>query len=200
MSRGPFATHGSCGSAGADTESGRKRGPGSPGARASFRRNTSLAPQHERSYAGRGLRTPTQSQMAAADIESIPMFAQLSSDERARVARVARAVQLDVGHVVVNEGEFAFDFYAIKRGTAEVQQGGERIRALGAGDVFGEIGVVPNHARRWKRRRTATVIVTAPTEAIVIDGSDFRRLTQDIPTLQDAIRATAAGRSRAEPS
>ncbi len=59
---------------------------------------------------------------------------------------------------------------------------------------------MPVDDRRWKRRRTATVIVTAPTEAIVIDGSDLGRLTEDIPTLHDAIRATAAERRRAEPS
>jgi CRP-like cAMP-binding protein len=138
--------------------------------------------------------------MNAADIESVPLFARLSPDDRARVAEVARTVQLDVGHVVVNEGEFAFDFYAIRQGTAEVRLGGERVGALGPGDVFGEMGVVPADARRWKRRRTASVIVTAPTEAIVIDGSDLRRLAEDIPTLHDAIRATAAERSRADPS
>jgi hypothetical protein len=31
----------------------------------------------------------------------------------------------------------------------------------------------------------------------VIDGSDFRRLTEDIPALHDGIRATAAERATA---
>jgi ribosomal protein S18 acetylase RimI-like enzyme len=131
----------------------------------------------------------------AAGLEAIPLFARLSADERARVAGVSRAVQLDVGQVVVHEGEFAFDFYAIKQGAAEVKRGGERVAVLGAGDFFGEIGVVPNDARRGTRRRGASVIATAPTEAIVIDGSDLRRLTADIPALREAIRATAERRS-----
>jgi hypothetical protein len=42
------------------------------------------------------------------------------------------------------------------------------------------------------------VIVIAPTEAIVIDGRDFRRLTKEIPALGDAIRATADERGRAD--
>jgi cAMP-dependent protein kinase regulator/CRP/FNR family cyclic AMP-dependent transcriptional regulator/cGMP-dependent protein kinase 2 len=138
--------------------------------------------------------------MKPADIESIPLFARLSPDDRTRVATVTRALQLDVGQVVVNEGEFAFDFYAIKQGAAEVQRGGEHVAALGPGDVFGEMGVVSDDARRWKRRRGASVVVTAPTEAIVIDGSDLRRLTEDIPTLRDAIRATAAERGEAKKS
>jgi cAMP-dependent protein kinase regulator/CRP/FNR family cyclic AMP-dependent transcriptional regulator/cGMP-dependent protein kinase 2 len=138
--------------------------------------------------------------MKIADIESIPLFARLAPDDRARVATVTRALQLDVGEVVVNEGEFAFDFYAIKQGAAEVQRGGEHVATLGPGDVFGEMGVVSNDARHWKRRRGASVIVTEPTDAIVIDGSDFRRLTEDIPTLRDAIRATAGERGGAETS
>ena len=134
----------------------------------------------------------------AAEIESIPLFASLSPEDRMRVAVVTRALELAVGHVVVNEGEFAFDFYAIKRGAAEVRRGGERVAELGPGDVFGELGVVINRARPGRRRRSATVVVTAPTEAISISGSDFRRLTEDIPTLRDGILATIAGRADAE--
>jgi CRP/FNR family cyclic AMP-dependent transcriptional regulator len=132
--------------------------------------------------------------MQAADLESIPLFAVLSPTERARVADVTRALQLEVGEVVVNEGEFAFNFYAIKEGAAEVRRGGEPLAALGAGDVFGEMGLVREHGRQWTRRRGATVIATSTTEAITIDGSDFRRLTEEIPALGDAIRATAAAR------
>jgi CRP-like cAMP-binding protein len=132
--------------------------------------------------------------MESADIESIPLFAQLSDDERRRVAAVVRTARLEVGQVVVNEGEFAFDFYAITRGAAEVKRSGERVAVLGAGDVFGEMGVVPNDAHRSTRRRGATVIVTEPIEAMVIDGSELRSLVDDIPALGDAIRRTAAER------
>jgi CRP-like cAMP-binding protein len=136
--------------------------------------------------------------MQNVDVEIIPLFARLAPEDRARVATVARPLQWGVGHVVVKEGEFAFDFYAIKHGAAEVQRGGQRVAALGAGDFFGELGVVRHDARPSSRRRSASVIVTAPTEAIAIDGSDVRRLAEDIPALHDALRATAAERSRTE--
>lgn len=76
-----------------------------------------------------------------------------------------------------------------------MQRGGEHVAELGAGDVFGELGVVLDRARPGKRRRRASVIVTAPTEAIVIDGSDFRRLIEEIPMLRDAVLATASERA-----
>jgi CRP-like cAMP-binding protein len=76
------------------------------------------------------------------DIASIPLFVALSRDEQERVASVSRRVHLGVGEVVVNEGEFAFDFCALTAGRADVVRAGERIATLGAGDVFGEMGVV----------------------------------------------------------
>jgi CRP-like cAMP-binding protein len=136
-----------------------------------------------------------QAEMKRADLQSIPLFANLSPDEQARVATAARPVHFDAGQVVVNEDEFAFDFYAIRDGAAEVRRGAEHVDDLGAGDVLGEMGVVPQQGRSWTRRRGATVVVTAPTDAIAIDGSEFRRMAEDIPALADAIRAVAAERA-----
>lgn len=137
--------------------------------------------------------------MTTTEIEAISLFAALSPDERVRVAAVARLVRFKEGQVIVNEGEFAFDFYAIRHGAADVQRGGDHVASLGPGDVFGEFGVVPDPARHWTRRRGASVIATAPTDAIVIDGSDFRRLTEDIPALRDGIQEMAAQREPSDP-
>lgn len=129
-----------------------------------------------------------------AALETIPLFAVLSPSERARVESITRVVQFKPGQVMVNEGEFAFDFYAIKDGAADVRRSGEHVASLGPGDVFGEFGVLPDAAPRWTRRRGATVIATEPTAAFVIAGDEFRRLTGDIPALRDAIRDMAAQR------
>jgi CRP/FNR family cyclic AMP-dependent transcriptional regulator len=129
--------------------------------------------------------------MESVDLETIPLFAGLAREDRDRVAAVARRLRWNPGHVVVKEGEFAFDLYAIKEGAAEVQQGGERVSTLGSGDFFGELGVVRGNARRWPRRRSASVVITAPSDAIAIDGSDVRRLVADIPALREALLAAA---------
>ena len=129
------------------------------------------------------------------DLESIPLFAGLASEDRAHAASVARRREWDAGHIVVKEGEFAFDFYAITQGRAEVRHDGRAIAVLGAGDFFGELGVVP-HDAHWSRRRSASVVVTAPTEAVAIAGGDMRRLAEDIPKLGDALRIAAAARSQ----
>jgi CRP-like cAMP-binding protein len=134
--------------------------------------------------------------MEGLDLESIPVFARLSPSDRARVASVARPLHWDTGHVALREGEFAFDLYAVKQGAAEVQQRGQRIGALGAGDCFGELGVSQPESGRWSRRRTASVVVTAPTDVIAIDGAAIRSLSDEMPALRDALRQLAAARGR----
>jgi CRP-like cAMP-binding protein len=141
-----------------------------------------------------------EDEMSGGDLEGIPLFAGLAPEDRARAAAVARRLEWDMGHVVLKEGEFAFDFYAIKQGAAEVLRGAQQIAVLGAGDFFGELGVVPHDALRWSRRRTASVVVTAPTEALAITGTDIRRLAEEIPTLRDVLRSAAVERSGREGS
>jgi CRP-like cAMP-binding protein len=138
--------------------------------------------------------------MEELELESIQLFADLTPAERARVASVARALHWDVGHVALREGEFAFDLYAIRRGSAEVQQGGRPIAALGVGDVFGELGVTRPQSGRWSRRRTASVVVTEPTDVIAIDGGAVHELMDEIPSLREALRAAAEKHGRTEGS
>jgi CRP-like cAMP-binding protein len=132
------------------------------------------------------------------DLEGIPLFAELTPEERARIAAVSRPLHWDVGEMVLREGEFAFDLYAIKQGAAEVRRSGEPVGVLGAGDFFGELGIAPLDASRWSRRRTASVVVTAPTDAIAIPGADVRSLSDAIPKLRDALRVAASARRPAE--
>jgi cAMP-dependent protein kinase regulator/CRP/FNR family cyclic AMP-dependent transcriptional regulator/cGMP-dependent protein kinase 2 len=134
-------------------------------------------------------------EVTAEQIASIPLFAELARDQQQRVASVCRTVRLRVGEVIVQEGEFAFDFYALIAGGADVVRAGDRVATLRTGDVFGELGVVGAGERgRRTRRRSASVVVTAAGEAIAIEGSEFRRLTGDMPALRDAIHALAAER------
>ena len=132
--------------------------------------------------------------MGNEDLESVPLFAGLTSDERGRVGEVVRRLKWRAGDVAVHEGEFAFDFYAITSGAAEVRRSDQRIAVLASGDFFGELGVVPSDPSHWSRRRTASVVITEPTDAVAIAGSDLRMLADAIPALHDALREAAAAR------
>jgi CRP/FNR family transcriptional regulator, cyclic AMP receptor protein len=118
----------------------------------------------------------------AARLKSIPLFAQLSDRERADVARFADEVSVPAGKTLAEEGEFAYEFFVIEQGTAEVTKDGRVLAQLGPEDFFGEIGLVE------AERRTATVVAKSPMELIVIFGPNFRRLERELPELATQIR------------
>jgi CRP/FNR family transcriptional regulator, cyclic AMP receptor protein len=118
----------------------------------------------------------------AARLKSIPLFAQLSDRERADVARFADEVSVPARKTLAEEGEFAYEFFVIEQGTAEVTKDGRVLAQLGPEDFFGEIGLVE------AERRTATVVAKSPMELIVIFGPNFRRLERELPELATQIR------------
>ena len=60
------------------------------------------------------------------DVQSIPLFAGLSKDDQKVVAQYADEVDVDAGTVLAQEGRLAYEFFAIKDGTAEVTLGRPR--------------------------------------------------------------------------
>ena len=120
--------------------------------------------------------------MDAARLKSIPLFASLSDRDRADVARFADEITVPAGKKLAEEGQFAYEFFVIEQGTAEVTKDGRVLAQLGPEDFFGEIGLVE------AERRTATVVAKSPMELIVIFGPNFRRLERELPELAGQIR------------
>src|SRR5258707_8014889 len=108
-------------------------------------------------------------------LKSIPVFAGLQRNELRRVAECAEELDVQMGEQVLAEGQWAFEFFAIKSGAAEVVLDGRRVADLGPGDVFGELGAL-SHGRR-----TASVVATVPTTVILIRAQDFRHFAEEMP-------------------
>ncbi len=122
--------------------------------------------------------------MDPARLKSIPLFAELSDAEQEQVSRWADEVDVPEGKHLVEEGQFAYEFFVIESGTAAVRHGDEVIAELGPGDFFGEIALL-EHVRR-----TASVVATSPMRAVVMFGRDFRAMEAEMPAV--AARITGA--------
>jgi CRP/FNR family cyclic AMP-dependent transcriptional regulator len=118
----------------------------------------------------------------AARLASIPLFSDLSERTRAEVARYADEVAVPAGKMLAEQGQFAYEFFVIAQGTAEVTKDGRVLAQLGPDDFFGEIGLVESE------RRTATVVAKSPMELIVIFGPNFRRLERELPEIAAKVR------------
>ena len=122
------------------------------------------------------------------DVQSIPLFAGLSKDDQKVVAQYADEVDVDTGAVLAQEGRLAYEFFAIKAGTAEVKLGGQRAAELGPGDFFGEIGLLAGD------RRVASVVAASPMSLIVLTGSQLRAIDSRMPGVAERIRSAMAER------
>jgi CRP/FNR family cyclic AMP-dependent transcriptional regulator len=120
--------------------------------------------------------------MDEARLREIPLFAGLGKKERREVAKQADEVDVQAGRHLVREGEFAYEFFAIEEGTAEVRRGEQLLAELGPGDFFGEMGLIE------KVVRNASVTATTPLTVLVLTGSAFRHLERELPAVSKQIR------------
>ena len=93
-------------------------------------------------------------------LAELPCFAGCSDEERARASSLLEEIHVPAGEEVAVQGDFAYEFFVVERGTAEVRENGIRVGELGRGDFFGELGLMVTG------RRTASVISTSPMKLL----------------------------------
>jgi CRP-like cAMP-binding protein len=124
-------------------------------------------------------------------LASIDLFSSLSKRERTEIAGRAEEIDVPEGTHLVREGEFAYEFFVIEDGSAEVLRDGQHVADLGPGDFLGEIGIVT------RAPRNASVVAREPTRVMVLSEQDFRGVARSFPTVAEQIRE--AVRERSEP-
>ncbi|WKZ83182.1 MAG: cyclic nucleotide-binding domain-containing protein [Acidimicrobiia bacterium] len=128
--------------------------------------------------------------MDASVLRTVPLFAGLSDSDRRQVARWMDQIEVGAGTPLAREGDFAYEFFLIEEGTAEVTHDGAVVTVMGPGEYFGEIALLDT------RRRTASVTASTPMRLIVMFKREFQSMADAHPEIADAIRA--AGKERLE--
>ena len=124
------------------------------------------------------------------ELDDVPLFQTLPDDARKKFATWVSEVSVPPGKHLADEGEYAYDLFIIKDGTAEVIQDGRTVAELGPGEFFGEMGVLE------RAPRNATVIAKAPMTLLTLSSWDVKRLQSKAPEaiqqLQDVIQQRRA--------
>jgi CRP-like cAMP-binding protein len=122
-------------------------------------------------------------------LQEIPLFSGL--DEAVVSAVAARAEERSVpeGEALVRQGEYSPEMTIIDEGTASVDVDGSEVAQLGAGDVFGEAGLLHDDMRN------ATVTATTDMRVIVLSDFDLRRIKGDHPQFVERLEQLARRRS-----
>jgi CRP/FNR family cyclic AMP-dependent transcriptional regulator len=124
-------------------------------------------------------------------LRSIPLFEALPGEARSLIAQHADQIDVPEGRELVRQGEFAYEFFVIEEGSAEVLRDGKQIAELGPGDFLGEMGIV------GKAVRNATVVTTSPANVIVMTAQAFRSVARSNADLASRISAAVEERCQA---
>lgn len=126
--------------------------------------------------------------MDVSQLKNIPLFREVPDEALKQVATFATPEVFPEGKVVIKEGGFANDFYAIEEGTAKVERDGQHLADLGPGDVFGEQGLLE------KQERSATVTATSTLRVIKIEHWELSRMRKSMPEVVEQLRNTVEQR------
>ena len=127
-------------------------------------------------------------------LESCDLFEHVADGDLTQLAAAAEELTVAAGEVVITEGDIPDAFYVVVAGTVGVVSSGDdgvptRVPDLGAGDWFGEIGLIEAVPR------TATVTALSDVRLMSIPGDVFLdALTAQKPSV--AIMEGAAMRLR----
>lgn len=124
----------------------------------------------------------------------VDLFSALSADERLALAEHLRPAPFVAGDVITRQGAVAHWLYLILSGEADVwvESGNDKtfIRTLGAGQLFGEMGLMTGQPR------AATVTARTDVECYRLDKSGFERILRSRPDIAAAMATILAEREK----
>jgi CRP-like cAMP-binding protein len=126
--------------------------------------------------------------MDVSRLNAIPLFESFSQDDLRKIAPFAEEHSVGEGETLVREGDYSYDLMIIEEGKAEVRHGADKVADLGAGDFFGEMGVLE------RDRRNADVVAVAPMRLISFKTYDVKRMERNLPEAVDKLREAIAQR------
>ena len=113
---------------------------------------------------------------SADDLKRVPLFSDLSQRQLRRLAKDFRDRPVAAGSLLTKQGEMSgVAFFVIAEGEAAVLVDGKRVRTIGPGDHFGELGMI------IERERTATVEALTPMRCHTIQFWRFRAFAKKNP-------------------
>jgi len=115
--------------------------------------------------------------------KQIPLFAGLRPFQAKLVVLMGRLESAPRGAFITRRGELKAELYVLLNGRANVFRGDRDhvIRALGRGDVIGEMGLVR------ERPRSADVIAEEDVEYLLLDSRFLERLRRQYPRIASTV-------------
>ncbi len=129
-------------------------------------------------------------------IDQVALFAQAPQEVRTRLQRAAQQHRYEGDAAIVTQGEPGASLFIIAHGACNVIIGGEgaaeKVGAIGAGSVFGELSLLTGSPR------SATVRTVTPTVVYEISAGDLAPVIESHPELATTFATVLADRQLAD--
>ena len=106
-------------------------------------------------------------------VRSIPLFAEISDRDVARLAQTFKERKFSAGDTIATEGTGGVGFFVIGEGEVTYSVGGAETGKGGPGDYFGEIALIDDGPR------SATVTAATDVTAYGLTSWEFRPLVEE---------------------
>ena len=124
-------------------------------------------------------------------LKSTPVFAHTSEKSLESMIKSAVEKTVSPGEKVVQQGQGGVGFYLILDGKAEVIKDGTKLAELGAGNFFGELGVIDGQPR------TADVVAVTETKCWILSQWAMKSIIANHPEVALSMLEELARRLRA---
>lgn len=123
-------------------------------------------------------------------IGHIEMLHSLSPAEMQAIIPLLKPLQVEPGTILCLEGAPGNSMFLIVEGEAEIFKGSQRLAALGAGEMFGEMALLTGE------ERSATVQAKTSMDLYELDKTDFDAMLTYAPQLSSGLSRILARRLR----
>ncbi len=124
----------------------------------------------------------------AEQLRGLDVLPGASRDELHHVASAARLVRTPARWALMTEASTADKAYLVLDGEVAVRRQHAHVAQLGAGALVGEIAV------QRRTVRSATVVAASRLQSLHFTAEEFRRLTEEVPTLAETVQAAIEAR------
>lgn len=127
--------------------------------------------------------------MDTSQLKRFALFEGVEDEKLAKIAPFTQLVEFPEGKIIIEEGGYSNDFYAIDEGKVSVTKEGDEVAKLGPGDVFGEQGLLEHE------QRSATVTAKSTVRVLKIENWELMRMRKAMPEVIEQLKQTVASRT-----
>ena len=124
-------------------------------------------------------------------LQRAPLFAGLARKQLGAIAHIADLIDVPAGTALTHEGRHEGYFFVIVSGTVRIEQSGQLINTLGAGDFLGEIALLDGGPR------TASATAETACRLLSVTRERFHDLLDTSQSVRAAILEAVGQRMRA---